>query len=71
MTQTKKWDPIVLGIVCEQCGEEHMIAVNKKDWEDFLDGKLAQLAFPYLSAANRELILSKICGKCFDKLFEN
>lgn len=71
MMKTNKWESIVLGIVCEQCGEQHFIAVNKKDWEDFLDGKQVQLAFPYLNASNRELILSKICGKCYDKIFEN
>lgn len=68
---SNRWESIVLGIACEQCGEQHFIAVNRTDWQDYLDGKLAQDAFPYLQADNRELIISKICDKCFNKIFEN
>jgi hypothetical protein len=43
---------------------------NRKDMLDWLAGKdFIQDLMPYLSAAERELLISKTCGSCFDKLF--
>ena len=56
-------------ITCNQCSEVHVIEVDFQDWSDWRRGKLAQDAFPYLSADERELLISGICGKCFDKMF--
>jgi len=36
-------------------------------WEE--EGELIQNALPYLSADERELLISGICGGCFDKMF--
>ena len=59
-----------LDIRCRMCGVDHVILVNKDDFKDwYVGGVHIQDAFPYLSASERELILSETCGECFDKMF--
>ena len=56
--------------VCEICEKEYEINARKVDWERWDNNEDSiQNCFPYLSADERELILSGICGKCFDALF--
>ena len=55
---------------CPFCGETHEIAVNENDYLDWQDGKLAQNAFPYLDADEREMLISGICPTCWDGMFE-
>jgi hypothetical protein len=54
---------------CRECGETQVINVNADDLYAWRGGKLIQNAFPYLSADERELMISGVCGKCFDSLF--
>lgn len=54
---------------CPFCGHAHEIAVNEADYWDWEDGELAQVAFPYLSAEEREMLISGICPKCWDEMF--
>ena len=55
---------------CPFCGHAHEIEVNEADYDDWKDGiLLAQDAFPYLSADERETLISGICGECWDNLF--
>ena len=54
---------------CRQCKESSELAVNKQDIVDWSAGKYIQDAMPYLSADERELLISGICGNCFDKMF--
>ena len=55
---------------CRHCNKQINITVNKSDWEAYKSGKLlTQKAFPYLSADDREFILSQICGDCWDTIF--
>lgn len=51
---------------CERC---YIISFNQDDMVDFLSGEPIQKALHYLSVNERELILSGICGECFDKIF--
>ena len=44
--------------------------VSNHDLKRWEDGELIQDAMPYLSAGERELLISGVCGKCFDKMFE-
>jgi hypothetical protein len=56
--------------VCEECGLQKVIAGNPEQWEAYIyKTKNIQDIFPELSAADRELMLSGICGECFDKMF--
>ncbi len=50
---------------CEKTFEIECLAINYKDWKK---GKeVAQDAFPYLSAEERELLVSGTCDECWKK----
>lgn len=56
--------------VCEECGLRKKIAGTPEQWESYINKtKNIQDIFPELSAADRELMLSGLCGDCFDKMF--
>lgn len=54
---------------CPFCGRGNEVEVNESDYWDWDDGKMAQDAFPYLSADEREMLISGICPQCWDKTF--
>jgi len=58
-----------ISVVCPICKEEHFIFANVEDIWAWEDGELVQNAFPYLSADEREMLISGICPECWDKLF--
>ena len=60
---------IVLATECPFCGCENKITVNEADYRSWRDGELAQIAFPYLSADDREMLISGICPTCWDEMF--
>lgn len=52
-----------------ECKELKKVTVNGPDLFDYNQGAFVQDAFPYLSAADRELLfMTGICGTCFDRL---
>ena len=55
--------------VCPFCGKVNEVGVNEMDYWDWQDGALVQNAFPYLSADEREALISGICPKCWNKMF--
>ena len=65
-------DNIIVGLhlKCNLCGVKKDIAVDKKAYDDWKNGMLAQKAFPELSAEDREWIISQTCPKCWDKMFK-
>lgn len=54
---------------CPFCGHANEVEVNEMDYLDWDDGMLAQDAFPYLSADEREMLISGICPTCWAKMF--
>lgn len=57
-------------VICNICGNVHTIIYNREDMIDWLSGQAyIQDTMPYLSAAERELLISGTCGSCFDKMF--
>jgi ribosomal protein L40E len=56
--------------ICIKCSVVHTIFVEDKDFIAWKSGKLIQDVMPYLSADEREILISGICGKCYDKLYE-
>jgi hypothetical protein len=57
-------------IRCESCSNLYTMMYNREDMTDWLSGSLfIQDAMPYLSDNERELLLSGICGECFEKFF--
>ena len=57
-------------IPCYICKKEYELEVKPADVKCFNEGAHVQDAFPYLTAGERELILSRTCNTCFDKMFE-
>ena len=54
---------------CPICGHANEVEVNEMDYLDWQDGMLVQDAFPYLSANEREMLISGICPSCWDNMF--
>ena len=61
-TMTKK-------IKCAHCGNVYSVTFSKSDYLSFKSGELVQNAFPYLTAGERELLITKTCDSCWDKFF--
>lgn len=58
-----------LVMACPFCGKEHSVDIASSDYFAYMDGELAQNAFPYLSATEREQIISHICPACQESIF--
>lgn len=54
---------------CPFCGKAHEVEVNEMDYLDWQDGALIQDVMPYLSASERELLISGIDDACWGKMF--
>lgn len=62
--------PMKVECICPLCGEVHIITVDAIDyiaWE--VGDVLIQDALPYLSADEREMLISGICPECWAKMF--
>lgn len=58
---------VTIVTTCPFCGRINEVAVNEADYWDWQDGALVQDAFPYLSADEREMLISGICPTCWEK----
>ena len=58
-------NPIGIFCVCPLCGAEHIVEVEFDDYCRWQDGELTQRAFPYLSAQEREYLITGICEDCW------
>lgn len=63
-------EKVTLSTTCIQCGKQVEVEVNKEDLKKYQEGMHIQDAFPYLTAGEREVFISGICGECFDKMFK-
>ena len=62
-------DVLEVEIVCPFCGAIHSIVVNEDDFNYFQNDVLVQDAFPYLTATEREELISGMCPDCQRKIF--
>ena len=62
-------DPMDLDIElsCNHCDYEENLSVSECDYIAWHNGKYIQDAFPYLTAGQRELMLSNTCDDCWQK----
>ena len=63
--------PIYLGVKCRVCGKEYKMLVDECDYNAWVDGECIQNAMPYLTADERELLISHTCGDCWTEMFGN
>lgn len=61
---------IILTYSCPFCGNITQIRVCEDDYNKYINGKLVQHCFPYLTATEREVIISGICPTCQDLIFK-
>jgi hypothetical protein len=55
---------------CHRCGTEHLLRVNLDDWLTYESSVgLIQNILPYLTPAERELLISGTCGDCWEKMW--
>jgi len=60
-----------IDIPCHMCGLEYNILVDSDNWKEWKSGeKYIQDAFRYLSAGERELLLTGTCDSCWQILYE-
>lgn len=55
---------------CKMCGKEVDIIADQRGYNKWKKGMLIQDAMPYLTPDEREILVSGICGECFDNLFK-
>jgi hypothetical protein len=60
---------VTIVLDCRECGRLVSVSVEAEDFYDWQDGLSVQNAFPYLSADERELFISRTCGVCWDAMF--
>jgi hypothetical protein len=54
---------------CAKCHQVTKISFNGEDWLRWQEGEYIQEAMPYLTTDERELMISSVCGTCFDAMF--
>jgi hypothetical protein len=60
----------VLAVQCNVCAADHIIFVKMHDYIEWKNGAgFIQDLMPYLSDSDRELLISGVCGPCFDSMF--
>ena len=62
-------DSIIITINCPICGKEHEVEVSENAFYEWQNGKCIQDAMPYLTADERELLISHTCGDCWAEMF--
>jgi len=67
--QIETIQPLIVSATCRICKNDHQLKVNEEDFIRFQNGEHIQNVMPYLSADERELFITGLCGKCFDKIF--
>ena len=61
---------ITLRATCRVCKKVEDIPVKESEYIRYRDERpLIQVAFPDLTAAQREIIQSGTCGACFDQMW--
>ena len=60
----------VMAVRCNVCAANHVIFVKMHDFIEWKNGAgFIQDLMPYLSEGDRELLISRTCGHCFDRMF--
>jgi hypothetical protein len=67
-TPTKDFSNI--HVECRGCNKVFEIYVADQDIRAWQDGALIQNAMPYLTADERELFMTRMCGSCWEKTFQ-
>lgn len=61
---------ISISTTCPYCHKKYIVNVEEQDYHDWTYKRLVQECFPYLSSAERELLISGTCKECWNKMFK-
>ncbi len=61
---------ITVEATCGMCRQTKALQLPASGYAAYKAGMLIQRAMPSVPEGDRELLISQICGPCFDKLFE-
>ena len=59
----------IVAVDCIRCKERQHIRTKTEDLDSWENGEKIQNAMPYLSDDEREILISQVCGTCFDNMF--
>jgi hypothetical protein len=62
-------EKVILVKKCKFCKVVHNLEVTKAGYEQYEKGADIYQAFPKMTPDDRELLISGMCGPCFDELF--
>lgn len=71
MPKRLKIEQTNLTVRCNVCKHSITFPVDRDGYERFINGMHIQRALPDVSPGLRELMLSGICPKCWDRLFKD
>ena len=60
---------ITVDVDCQYCDTSHAVKVNPDQYKQWKQGVFIQDAMPQLSANDRELLMTRTCPACWDKMF--
>lgn len=59
----------IVDLVCTHCQTVVPVSIDLEAFQAWKNGLLIQDAFPLLTADEREMIKTRTCGDCWDKMF--
>ena len=59
----------IVVVDCIQCGKTQHITAANADLASWQNGEKIQNTMTYLSDDEREILISQVCGPCFDNMF--
>lgn len=59
----------VIVIKCISCKEDYKIKVKESELKRIRKGELIQNVLSHLSIDEREILISRICSSCYDRMF--
>lgn len=60
---------LIVEMFCPLCRKRHFVHTREEDFLAWKNGTLIQKAMPYLSAEQREQLVTEICPHCQKKIF--
>ena len=62
----------IFRVICNQCNNEYKILLDETDYDAWQNGDgYIQDLLSYLTAAERELLISNTCNACWQKMYPN
>ena len=63
-------EKIAKTVRCRICDQITTLLLDPNDIKEWQEGAYVQDVFNYLTEGERELLISGICGTCFDNIFK-